>query len=30
MITPIVGGVIGAAIFAFILYTGRDRTVTRW
>jgi len=29
MIAPIVGGVIGAAIFAFILYTGWDRTVTR-
>lgn len=30
MIAPIVGGVIGAAIFAFVLYTGWDRTVTRW
>ena len=30
MIAPIVGGVIGAAIFAFILYTGWDRTITRW
>ncbi len=30
MIAPIVGGVIGAAIFAFILYTGWERTLTRW
>jgi len=30
MVASIVGGVIGAAIFAFILYTGWDRTVTRW
>ncbi len=29
MIAPIVGGVIGTAIFAF-LYTGWDQTVTRW
>ncbi|GAB4534930.1 MAG: hypothetical protein Kow0063_18550 [Anaerolineae bacterium] len=30
MIAPILGGLIGAAIFAFILYTGWQRTVTRW
>jgi uncharacterized protein (DUF2062 family) len=30
MIAPIIGGVIGAAIFAFIFYTGWERTVTRW
>jgi amino acid transporter len=30
LIAPIVGGVIGAAIFAFILYTGWKRALTRW
>jgi uncharacterized protein (DUF2062 family) len=30
MIAAIVGGVIGVAIFAFILYTGWQRTLTRW
>jgi uncharacterized protein YacL len=30
MIAPILGSVIGAAIFAFILYTGWQQMVTRW
>lgn len=30
MIAAIVGGVVGAAIFAFILYTGWERMLTRW
>jgi uncharacterized protein (DUF2062 family) len=30
MVGAIVGGVIGAALFAFILYTGWERTVRRW
>jgi uncharacterized protein (DUF2062 family) len=30
MVGALVGGVIGAALFAFILYTGWDRTVRRW
>lgn len=30
MVGAIVGGVIGAALFAFILYTGWEGTVRRW
>jgi uncharacterized protein (DUF2062 family) len=30
MIAPIIGGVVGAAVFAFILYTGWERMLTRW
>jgi hypothetical protein len=30
MIAAIIGGVIGAAVFAVILYTGWERMLTRW
>jgi hypothetical protein len=30
MIPTIVGGLVGSVIFAFILYTGWKRTLTRW
>jgi hypothetical protein len=30
MVGAVVGGVVGAALFAFILYTGWEQTVRRW